>query len=199
MSVPDTGGVFLVPAFTGLGAPYWDPEARGALLGLTRNSSIEHIVRAGLEAVCYQTRDLLECMKLDGVSQLETLRVDGGMAVNNWLLQFLADIFDLECRSVQKILKPARLGAIFLAGLQSGVFQSLEEISQLWHASATFKPKLAGIEREHLYGGMAKSSSKDCDSSLIYGHCFNFYYGKNKYEKRHYVVSNCKWSGFAWK
>jgi glycerol kinase len=152
MRVPDTGGVYLVPAFTGLGAPYWDPDARGAIMGLTRNSSVEHIVRAGLEAVCYQTRDLLECMKSDGVSQIDTLRTDGGMAVNNWLLQFLSNILNV---TVQRpaCVETSALGAVFLAGLYQGVYHSLDEIAELWHASASFSPQFSEAQQSQLYQG----------------------------------------------
>jgi glycerol kinase len=151
-SVLDNGNLYLVPAFTGLGAPYWDADARAAILGLTRASSIEQIVRAALESVCYQTRDLMECMKLDGVSALEVLHVDGGMSVNNWLLQFLADILNMTVARPAYIETTA-LGAVFFAGLQCGVYQSLEQISTLWQASASFTPKLAENDRERLYQG----------------------------------------------
>ena len=155
----DNGGVYFVPAFTGLGAPYWDADARGALLGLTSSSTMEHIVRAGLEAVCYQTRDLLECMRLDGVKQLESLRVDGGMAVNNWLLQFLSDILGI---SVQRpyCVENTALGTAFLAGLQCGIFQSLTEISELWHADATFTPVLQNGQRDNLYQNWKKAVAR---------------------------------------
>jgi glycerol kinase len=151
-TVSHTGGVYLVPAFTGLGAPFWDPEARAALLGLTRNSSIAHIVRAGLEAVCYQTRDLLECMKLDGVLALQTLRVDGGMSVNNWLMRFLASIVNLTVQRPMYVETTA-LGVAFFAGLQSGVYQSLAEIAELWQANTTWTPTLPDADYEKLYQG----------------------------------------------
>ncbi len=150
--VPNTGGVYFVPAFTGLGAPYWDPDARAAILGLTGNTSVEHIVRAALESVCYQTRDLLECMKLDGVNQLEALRVDGGMAVNDWLLQFLADTLNVTVQRPGNIETTA-LGAAFLAGLEVGLFSSLEEIAAIWKARTTFLPQSDQADRETLYKG----------------------------------------------
>ena len=136
-SVSNTGGVYIVPGFTGLGAPYWDPDARGAILGLTRNSSIAEIVRAALEAVCYQTRDLLTAMHNDSDALLEVMRVDGGMVSNKWLLQFLSDTLKM------KVERPAcsettALGVAFLAGLQVGIYQSLDEITQLWQANAQF-------------------------------------------------------------
>jgi glycerol kinase len=151
-TISDTEGVYLVPGFTGLGAPYWDPDARGALLGLTRNSSKAHIARAALEAVCYQTRDLLTAMQNDSETLLEVMRVDGGMVANNWLLQFLADILDVEVERPAYI-ETSALGAAFLAGLQIGMYQSLEEISELWQANARFHPTMPELERDKLYSG----------------------------------------------
>jgi glycerol kinase len=150
--VTDTDGVYLVPGFTGLGAPYWDPEARGAIMGLTRKSSIEHIVRAGLESVCYQTNDLLQAMKNDNRADFAVLRVDGGMVANNWLLQFLADILQIE---VQRPVcsETSALGAAFLAGLQVGLYESLDEISKLWQANASYVPSMPNSQREKLYAG----------------------------------------------
>lgn len=151
-SIQDTNGVYFVPAFTGLGAPYWHPDARGAILGLTRNSDVRHIVRAALEAVCYQTRDLLEAMMKDGVTQLKTLRVDGGMVVNNWLLQFLADILNLNVQR-PKCIETSALGAAYLAGLHVGVFQSLEEIVQLCQSDNSYQPVMLESMRSSLYQG----------------------------------------------
>lgn len=150
--VADTEGVYLIPAFTGLGAPYWDPEARGALLGLTRNSNRQHIVRAALENVAYQTRDLLEAMESDYQSGLHTLRVDGGMAANNWLLQFLANILDLEVHR-PVCIETTALGAAYLAGLQAGLYQTLDEISKMWQTSASFHSQMSTVERDKLYAG----------------------------------------------
>lgn len=158
-SVVDTGGVYLVPAFTGLGAPYWDPDARAALLGLTRNSGIEQIVRAALESVGYQTRDLLNAMTEDSQTQLTTLRVDGGMVVNNWLLQFLADILNLTIHR-PACIETTALGAVYLAGLQVGFYQSLEDISQLWQANQIFLPKMREDVRNSLYRGWKKAINR---------------------------------------
>jgi glycerol kinase len=155
-SVVDNGGVYVVPAFTGLGAPYWDASARAAIVGLASHNGRGHVVRAALESVCYQTRDLLECMKQDGVSALETLRVDGGMAANNWLLQFLSNTLDVTVQRSAGIETTA-LGAAFLAGLQAGVYQSLEEISHLWQMSAAFTPNLPEPQRAVLYQGWQKA------------------------------------------
>ncbi|TDU28668.1 glycerol kinase [Panacagrimonas perspica] len=150
-SIEDTEGVYLVPAFTGLGAPYWDPQARGAIFGLTRNSGIAHIVRAALESVCYQTRDLLGAMREDAMDPTE-LRIDGGMVVNDFVAQSLADILQVA------VVRPATvettaLGAAFAAGLQAGVYDSLDSISKLWEAEAHFKPALASKKADALYAG----------------------------------------------
>lgn len=158
-SVEDNGGVYLVPAFTGLGAPYWDPHARAALLGLTRNSSRAHIARAALEAVCYQTRDLMEAMIQDGGGELETLRVDGGMVANDWLLQCLADLLNTEVDRPQCI-ETSALGAAYLAGLGAGIYQSLEEISELWKVDNRFTPQMDETRRQYLYKGWKKAVAR---------------------------------------
>ncbi len=150
-SITDTRGVYLVPAFTGLGAPYWDPEARGAIFGLTRDSGIAHIVRAALESVCYQTRDLLEAMREDATPPTE-LRVDGGMAVNDWLMQFLTDIIGIPVVRPQTVETTA-LGAAQLAGLQAGVYASLDEIGALWRVDRRFEPVLNKTRADTLYAG----------------------------------------------
>jgi glycerol kinase len=157
-SIPDTQGVYLVPAFTGLGAPYWDPEARGAILGLTRDAGLAHIVRAALESVCYQTRDLLTAMAHDAVAPVE-LRVDGGMAVNNWLAQSLADLLQVGVVRPQTVETTA-LGAAFLAGLQAGVYGSLGEISRLWQVDRRFKPKLPRATAEARYSGWQRAVAR---------------------------------------
>ncbi|AXQ27238.1 glycerol kinase [Solimonas sp. K1W22B-7] len=150
-SIPDTQGVYLVPAFTGLGAPYWDPQARGAVLGLTRDSGIAHIVRAALESVCYQTRDLMQAMAQDSIVPTE-LRVDGGMVVNDWLTQFLSDMLKIPVIRPQTVETTA-LGAAFLAGLQVGVYQSLDEISALWGVERRFTPGADAQNADRLYAG----------------------------------------------
>lgn len=154
-----TDGVYLIPAFTGLGAPYWDPAARGALLGLTRNSGREHIARAALESVAFQTRDLLEAMRGDSGTPLTTLRVDGGMAANRWLLQFLADILNLQVSRPNCIETSAR-GAAFLAGLQVGLYKNLADIASHWQSDACFAPKMAGTEREEAYQGWMQAVAR---------------------------------------
>lgn len=154
--IATTEGVYLIPAFTGLGAPYWDPEARGALLGLTRNSRREHIVRAALESVAYQTRDLLEAMAADSTAMLKTLRVDGGMAANPWLLQFLSDMLNVEVQR-PRCIETSALGAVYLAGLQIGMYQSLEEIALLWSKDTHFVPQMSVTQREHFYQGWKRA------------------------------------------
>jgi glycerol kinase len=157
-SIPDTQGVYLVPAFTGLGAPYWDPEARGAIFGLTRDSGIAQIVRAALESVCYQTRDLLEAMREDATAPTE-LRVDGGMAVNDWLMQFLSDVLGIPVVRPQMVETTA-LGAALLAGLQAGVYASLEEIGALWRADRRFEPQLDPARTGALYAGWREAVAR---------------------------------------
>jgi len=148
----DARGVYMVPAFTGLGAPYWDPQARGAIFGLTRDTGIGEIVTAGLQSVCFQTRDLMEAMTRDGAAPVTTLRIDGGMVVNNWVSQSLADIIGVPVdRPV--VTETTALGAAYLAGLQVGVFASLDDIAELWHCDRRFAPVMAGERREQLYSG----------------------------------------------
>lgn len=150
-SVSSSNGVYMVPAFTGLGAPYWDPDARGAILGITRDTQIAHIARATLEAVCYQSRDLLDAMRSDGAT-VDALRVDGGMVVNDWLMQRLADMVGCDCQR-PAVIETTALGAACLAGLQSGLFSSLEDFQQRWVAEKTFHPAMAEFERERRYHG----------------------------------------------
>jgi glycerol kinase len=145
-SIPDTAGVHLVPAFTGLGAPHWDSEARGAILGLQRGSSIAHIARAALESAAFQTAELLEAMARDGVEP-RSLRVDGGMARNDWLMQFMADMLGISVvrpRTVETTV----LGAAILAALGAGEFSSLEEAASLWALDRAFSPLMAACERD---------------------------------------------------
>lgn len=152
-------GVYLVPAFTGLGAPYWDPKARGAIFGLTRDTGIKEIVTAGLQAVCYQTRDLLEAMAQDGAAAPSALRVDGGMVVNNWLMQFLADILGVPVERPQ-INETTALGAAYLAGLQAGVYRDLDEIAGHWQCQQRYQPNMAEAVRADLYAGWLNAVSR---------------------------------------
>ena len=157
-SIEHTQGVYLVPAFTGLGAPYWDPEARGAIFGLTRDSGIAHVVRAALESVGYQTRDLLDAMASDAVAPTE-LRVDGGMVVNDWLTQSLADLLQLPVVRPQTVETTA-LGAAFLAGLSSGVYSSLDDIARRWQADARFKPQMPAAISDERHEGWKKAVTR---------------------------------------
>lgn len=148
----DTKGVYLVPAFTGLGAPYWDPKARGAIFGLTRDTGIKEIVTAGLESVCYQTCDLLVAMQEDDERPLTDLRVDGGMVVNNWLMQFLADILHVSVERPE-VSETTALGVAWLVGLQAGIYKDLEEIFCYWHLQQRFEPNMPFEKRTQLYKG----------------------------------------------
>ena len=142
-------GVYLVPAFTGLGAPHWNPHARGTLLGMTRATTPAHIARATLEAACYQSAELLGAMAEDSGQSPALLRIDGGMARNDWLAQFLADISDTLVER-PALLETTALGAARLAGLQSGVFSSLDELGGLWRVERTFTPQMDESQRQTL-------------------------------------------------
>ncbi len=151
-SVPDSAEVYFVPAFVGLGAPYWDPEARGVISGLTRGATAAHIVRATLEAIAFQSRELVEAQQADSGTPITEMRVDGGAARNDFLMQFQADI--LGC----KIVRPAdtettALGAAYLAGLAVGYWKSPEEIASFWKAERVFEPRLAATERDRRFEG----------------------------------------------
>ena len=147
-SLDSNTGVYLVPAFTGLGAPHWDPDARGAIFGITRDTGPAELVRATLESVCYQSFDLLEAKRRDGM-QSTRLRVDGGMVQNDWLCSFLADVLDIIVeRPVET--ETTALGAAYLAGLQIGLFESTEEIAQKWQADREFSPQMEGNQRQLL-------------------------------------------------
>jgi glycerol kinase len=143
--------VHVVPAFAGLGAPYWDPHARGAILGLTRGSGREQIVTATLQAVAFQTRDLIDAMADDGIAP-SVIRVDGGMVANSWFLQFLADILDVPVERPRNV-ESTVVGAACLAGLESGVFGSLAEVAELWQSDAVFTPSMSADRRESLLSG----------------------------------------------
>jgi glycerol kinase len=139
-SLDSNHGVYLVPAFTGLGAPHWDPDARGAIFGITRDTGPAHLVRATLESVCYQTFDLLEAKRRDGLSPTR-LRVDGGMVQNNWLCQFLSDLLGIVVERPEQTETTA-LGAAYLAGLQTGIFTSIEDIAGRWQTDREFVPSM---------------------------------------------------------
>lgn len=144
----DNGGVYMVPAFTGIGAPHWDPRARGAIYGLTRGSGAAHLVRAMLESVCYQTRDLFVAMAEDGIAP-KSLKVDGGMVANNWLLQFLADILALPLAR-PRVMETTARGAACLAGLQAGIYSGFDELEAQWQLDRKFFPKMSDNTRSAL-------------------------------------------------
>ena len=151
--------VYLVPAFTGLGAPYWDPHARAAILGLTRDAGVAEIVKAGLESVAYQSRDLLEAMRKDAKGVLRELRVDGGMVVNDWLVQRLSDILGTRVDR-PRITETTALGVAYLAGLQRGLFDSLSAISDLWQRDAIYEPQWDEDKRNRAYEGWLQAVSR---------------------------------------
>ncbi len=150
-SLPGNAGVYLVPAFTGLGAPHWRPDARGAIFGLTRATGPAELVRATLEAVAYQTVDLFDAMARDGVEP-QALRVDGGMVRNDWFVQFLSDVLDLRVDR-PRIMETTALGAAYLAGWRAGIYPGPDEFTKLWQVDARFEPSMARSAREELMSG----------------------------------------------
>jgi glycerol kinase len=151
-AVPDTGGVYFVPAFVGLGAPYWDPEVRGALFGITRGTRQEHVVRAGLESVAFQTRDLVQAMQRDAGRPLLSVKVDGGASMNAFLMQFQADILGAPLVRPRSVETTA-LGAAFAAGLGAGVWKGTSELAAAWQADRIFEPAMGEQERAALVEG----------------------------------------------
>lgn len=149
-SVPDSGGVVVVPAFVGLGAPYWDPFARGAILGISRGTTAAHLVRATVESMAYQTRDLLDAMRQDTGLPLAQLRVDGGASVNDALMQFQADLLGVRVQR-PAIRETTALGAAYLAGLAVGYWKDIEDVAHHWALDREFVPQMAGDERDKLY------------------------------------------------
>ena len=148
-------GIYLVPAFTGLGTPYWNAKSRGVLSGLTRDTGVKEIVRATVESVAYQTYDLFEAMKNDGLRP-KLVRVDGGMVKNNWFSQFLSDIVDVKVLR-PKVDETTALGAAFMAGLKIGVYKSLKDISKNWTLDKKFSPKMKNLKRKNLISGWEKA------------------------------------------
>ena len=158
-SVPDTAGVYLVPAFVGLGAPHWDSDARGVMTGLTRASGVAHIVRAALESIAYQTRELVEAMEADAGAPLTELRADGGAAANDFLMQFQADVLG------KPVVRPAyiettALGAAFLAGLAVGVWNDTAELEAFWKVDRRFEPQMPAGRAEELFEGWKRAVQK---------------------------------------
>lgn len=155
-TVADTGGLYIVPAFVGLGAPHWDSYARGLMIGITRDTNKNHIVRAALEAIAYQSYDLLKCMEQDANAELKVLRVDGGATANNFLCQFQADILQRTV-SRPKIIETTAMGAAFLAGLAAGVWKDLAHITRLWQEDRQFIPARNSQETVGLLSGWQKA------------------------------------------
>ena len=150
-----TDGVYVVPAFAGLGAPYWDPYARGAIFGLTRGTEKEHIIRATLDSLAYQTKDVLNAMESDSGTPLQSLRVDGGACANNLLMQFQSDILGVDVVR-PKIIETTAMGAAYLAGAAVG-FYNFDDISKRWQVDATFSSSIPDVDREKLYAGWQKA------------------------------------------
>ena len=161
-SVPDTGGVYLVPAFTGLGAPHWDPSARGTIVGLTRGSSRAHLVRATLESIAYQSRDVLHCFEQDTGLAASALQVDGGATANDFLMQFQADLLGVPVRR-PVVLETTALGAAYLAGLAVGFWKDREELRANWQESRRFEPQMPAARREALYAGWTRAVERARD------------------------------------
>lgn len=157
--VPDNGGVYVVPAFTGLGAPHWDMYARGAIMGLTRGTGKNHIIRASLEAIAYQTRDVLSAMEKDTNAVIKELKVDGGASANALLMQFQADIAGVTVRRPM-IRETTALGAAYLAGLATGVWKNLDDIKNQWTLDKLFEPNMSSQEKERLLKGWNKAVSR---------------------------------------
>lgn len=160
--VPDTGGVYVVPAFVGLGAPYWDQYARGAIVGLTRGTNRYHIIRATLDSMAYQTRDVLTCMQRDSGITLQALRVDGGASANNLLMQFQADILGVPVER-PIVVETTALGAAYLAGLAVGFWNDRRQIAANWQSAQIFRPQMPADRRERLYAGWMKAIERAKD------------------------------------
>lgn len=162
LTVSDSGGVYIVPAFTGLGAPHWDMYARGAIVGLTRGSGRAHIVRAALESIAYQTADVMTAMREDSGLPITQLRADGGASANSFLMQFQADI--LGARVVRPVVKESTaMGAAFMAGLAAGVWESKQEISSLWRVDGVFEPTMPPAQQEKLLHGWRRAVGRAKD------------------------------------
>ncbi len=160
--VSDTDGVYLVPAFVGLGAPYWDPRARGVIIGLTRNTKMAHIARAAVDAMAYQTRDVLEVMQVESGLPLTTLKVDGGAAANATLLQFQADLLNVTVRR-PVVAETTALGAAYLAGLAVGYWKSTDDVAANWALDREFRPAMPKAQSEKLYAGWNRAVGRSLD------------------------------------
>jgi len=158
-SVDDTGGVYLVPAFTGLGAPYWDAEARGTLVGLTRGSGRAHITRAALESIAYQSRDVIACFERDAGLDASAIQVDGGATANDFLMQFQADILGKSVRR-QVVSETTALGAAYLAGIAVGFWSGRDEVRAAWQEDKRFDPQMDAVTRDALYAGWQRAVAR---------------------------------------
>jgi glycerol kinase len=161
-SVPDSDGVYFVPAFVGLGAPYWDPYARGMIIGLSRGTKAAHIARAAIESMAFQSRDLLEAMQKDAGIELAELKVDGGASMNDGLMQFQADILGVRVRR-PVVSETTALGAAYLAGLAVGFWHDTADIAGNWALAREFAPQLAVTERDHRYARWRKAVDRSRD------------------------------------
>jgi glycerol kinase len=161
-AVPDSDGVYLVPAFVGLGAPYWDPYARGTIIGLTRNTTVSHVARAALDSMAFQTRDVLEAMQRDAGLKLHHLKVDGGAAANNLLLQFQADVLGVAVRR-PVVSETTALGAAYLAGLAVGYWKDTDDVVNNWALDREFTPAMPAPARDALYGRWQKAVARSRD------------------------------------
>jgi glycerol kinase len=161
-AVPDSDGVYLVPAFVGLGAPYWDPYARGTIIGLTRNTTVSHVARAALDSMAFQTRDVLEAMQLDAGIKLHHLKVDGGAAANNLLLQFQADVLGVAVRR-PVVAETTALGAAYLAGLAVGYWKDTDDVVNNWALDREFTPAMESARSNALYARWQKAVARSRD------------------------------------
>jgi glycerol kinase len=161
-AVSDTGGVYMVPAFVGLGAPYWNPRARGTIVGITRGTAREHIARAAVESMAYQSRDVLDAMQQDSATPLAVLKVDGGAAANNLLMQFQADILGVPVRR-PVVQETTALGAAYLAGLAVGFWKDLGDVRRNWALDREFQPEMAAERREALHGRWKQAVTRSLD------------------------------------
>jgi len=160
--VEDSNGVYVVPAFVGLGSPYWDMYARGCIVGLTRGANRNHIIRATLESIAYQSKDLIEAMQEDSGIKLAKLKVDGGAVANNFLMQFQSDILDAEVLR-PKVTETTALGAAYLAGLAVGFWNNKEEITERWSIDQKYSPKMEEERRVKAYKGWKKAVTRSME------------------------------------
>lgn len=160
--VPDNGGVYLVPAFVGLGAPHWDPRARGAIFGLTRGATVEHLCRAALESIALQSRDVLDAMATDAGLSIPALRVDGGATANNLLMQMQADVLGIPVHR-PRVLETTALGAAFLAGLAVGFWKDVRDLERTWQLERVFEPRLSSDQREDWYAHWKRAVERSRD------------------------------------